>query len=421
MLMKKLLTSRLMLLMAVVLVMPLCFYSCDDEATPDPPPPPPNQDGFYVFGSNTIATLATDEGARLALATLDYKQGSKVEDMAGVYGKFMYIGANSTIQFMEVKDKVATTFGATDGGTVTLGTDIGNVPINDMVVHGELLVDGPAIEIEDEGLYYTYLNSNDKTFLVVPVKAQIIGDATEAQWSAGTPLPLKSTSKTQTVFEAQNLVLFAEHGYRYRVNDGWHVYQDPNIVTLSSLGVEELWPDAWAKDHNDIGFFLENAPHKETGKFTVTLTFNAQTGEWTETKTKTGIVTVDYSNHQMSIFGNAYVTAPEDTASWTSGEDGYGLHAPEKDGEVYTWHWENVDLIEGREFIFLQDGAWGGLLIDFTGAANSGTAINDGNIVDATTVGGEYHNYFVSDAGSYDITLVINAETDGRTITFTKN
>jgi hypothetical protein len=419
--MKKMLSHRLLLLLALLLVLPLFFFSCDDENTEDPPPPPPNQDGVYVFGSNTIATLATDEGARMNLATLDVKQGAKVEEMDGVYGKYMYIGASSTIQFMEVVNKVATTFGAANGGTVALGTDIGNVPINDNVIHGELVANGPPINIASEGLYYTYLDKNANTFVVVPVKAQIIGDATEAQWASGTSLPLKSTSKTETVFEATNLVLFAEHGYRYRINDGWHVYQDPNIVTLSSLGVEELWPDAWAKDHNDIGFFLENAPHKVTGKFTVTLKYDAQTGEWTETKTKTANVAIDYTNYEMSIFGNAYVTAPEDTASWVSGEDGFGLHKPVKAGEVYTWTWNDVDLIEGREFIFLQDGAWGGLLIDYTGATNEGAAITNSNIVDATSVGGEYHNYFVSDAGSYDITLVINAGTGNYTITFTKN
>ena len=419
--MKKLLSHRPLMLFALLLVLPLFFFSCDDENSEDPPPPPPNQDGVYVFGSNTVATLATDEGARMNLAALDVKQGAKVEEMDGVYGKYMYIGANSTIQFMEVVNKVATTFGAANGGAVALGTDIGNVPINDNVIHGELVADGPAINVTSEGLYYTYLDKNANTFVIVPVKAQIIGDATEAQWASGTALPLKSTSKTETLFEATNLVLFAEHGYRYRINDGWHVYQDPNIVTLSSLGVEELWPDAWAKDHNDIGFFLENAPHKETGKFTVTLKYDAQTNEWTETKTKTGNVAFDYTNHEMSIFGNAYVTAPEDTASWGSGEDGLGLHKPVKAGEVYTWTWNDVDLIEGREFIFLQDGAWGGLIIDYTGATNEGAAITNANIVDATSVGGEYHNYFVSDAGSYDITLVINAGTGGKTITFTKN
>lgn len=414
--MKKLFSYRLILLMAALLVMPMVFLSCDDENTEDPPPPPPNQDGVYVFGTNTVATLATDEGARMNLASLDVKQGAKVEEMDGVYGKYMYIGANSTISFMEVVSKVATTYGAAAGGTTTLGTEIGNVPINDEIVHGDLLKDGPAIKIIEEGLYYTYLDMNSKTFLVVPVKAQIIGDATKLQWAAGTPLATKSVSKDETVFEAQNIELYAEHGYRYRINDGWHVYQDPNIVTLSSLGVEELWPDAWAKDHNDIGFFLENAPHKETGIFNVTLTFDASTGEWTETKTKTGNILTDYSDTAIGLFGNAYYLPGGAEGNWG---DPYEVKTPVKSGNVYTWLWDNVDLIVDREFVILKNGNWdGGMHILWNaGTARTGSAFTNNEITNT----GENENFHVSTGGNFDITLVIDAAANTKTLTIVKN
>jgi hypothetical protein len=414
--MKKLFSHRLLLLMAVMLVLPLFFFSCDDENTEDPPPPPPNQDGLYVFGTNTIAALATDADARMNLADLDVKQGAEVEEMPGVYGKFMYIGANSTIKFMEVANKVATTFGAANGGTTGLGTDIGNVPINDEVIHGDLLVDGPGIKIAEEGLYYTYLNKNDNMFIIVPVKAQIIGDATELQWSAGTPLPVKSVSKTGAVFEATGVELLAEHGYRYRINDGWHVYQSPNIVTLSSLGVAELWPDAWAKDHNDIGFFLENAPHKETGVFTVTLSYDAETGTWTETKTKTGNILVDYTDTQIGLFGNAYFLPSGAEGSWG---EAYQVKAPTKAGSVYTWFWDNTDLIVDREFVILKNGNWdGGMAFLWnTGTAREGAAFTNNQITNT----GDNENFHVSVGGNYDITLKIDAAADTRTLTIVKN
>lgn len=414
--MKKLFSYRLMLLIAALLVMPLVFFSCDDENSEDPPPPPPNQDGVYVFGTNTIATLATDEDARMNLAALDVKQGAKVEEMDGVYGKYMYIGANSTISFMEVSNKVATTYGAASGGATKLGTEIGNVPINDDVVHGDLLKDGPAIKIAEEGLYYTYLNMNSKLFLIVPVKAQIIGDATKLQWGAGTSLNTKSVSKDGAVFESENLELYGEHGYRYRINDGWHVYQDPNIVTLSSLGVEELWPDAWAKDHNDLGFFLENAPHKETGVFTVTLSFDASTGEWTETKTKTGNILADYSDTSIGLFGNAYYLPSGAEGDWG---DPYQVKTPTKSGNVYTWLWEDVNLIVDREFVILKNGNWdGGMHILWNaGTSRTGSAFTNNEITNT----GENENFHVSTGGTYDITLVIDAAADTKTLTIVKN
>jgi hypothetical protein len=78
-------------------------------------------------------------------------------------------------------------------------------------------------------------------------------------------------------------------------------------------------------------------------------------------------------------------------------------------------------LIQDREFIFLEDGAWGGVQIDFPGATNGGAAITGGDIVDATTKEKEFHNYYVVEGGTYDITLAIDAAANTRTVTIVKN
>ncbi|WP_017731116.1 hypothetical protein [Nafulsella turpanensis] len=409
--MKKLLFPQLMLM----LVASVFFVSCSDESE-DPAPEvlTPKMDGVYVFGSNTIADDALDPDARMSLAVLDPTQGAMVESMEGIYGKFMYIGANSTIQFAEVEDEVGTTFGAADGGSVGIGAEVGNYPINDEVIYGTLETEAAPIEVSEEGLYYAYIDTNTDQFVLMRVEPNIIGDATEGQWATGTPLPQVFLSKDSAVYEA-SIPLTGASGYRYRFNDGWAVYQDPNIVTLSSLGVES-YGEAWDSGVSDIGFYTENIPHHEDGIYTVRLTYNAATGEWDEDKVKTGNLEVDYSAIEMGLFGNAYVTAPEDTANWEAGVDGYELHTPVVDGNTFTWSWDAVDLIQDREFIFLENGEWGGLQIDYTGATVQGAAIENGQIVDATTVGGEYHNFFVAEGGPYNITLVIDGETDARTI-----
>lgn len=410
--MKKLLFPKLMLmLMAAVF-----FTSCgDDAAETEPEVLTPKMDGVYVFGTNTIAEDALDPNARMSLAVLDPSQGAEVESMEGVYGKFMYIGANSTIQFAEVVDEVGTTYGAAGGGTLEHASEIPNVPVNDEVIHGTLEADAAAINVNEEGLYYVFLNTNDDTFVLMRVEANMIGDATEAQWAEGTPLPQVFVSEDSAVFEATNLPLNGASGYRHRFNDGWAVYQDPNIVTLSSLGVES-YGEAWDAGVYDIGFFLDNIPHHEDGMYTVRLTYNAATNEWSETKIKTGELAVDYSAVEMGLFGNAYINAAGDTATWTAGVDGFELHTPTVDGNVYTWSWDAVDLIQDREFIFLENGEWGGLQIDYAGAAVQGAAVDNKQVVDATTVGGEYHNFFVAEEGTYDVNLVIDAETGARTV-----
>lgn len=413
--MKRFITLQWMLL----LILPVFLFSCgSDDSGEEPEPLEPKKDGFYIFGTNTVAASDEDANARMARAVLDPAQGAKVDNMEGVYGKFLYIGANSTISFMEVVDEVATTYGAPGGGTLDSGKVAGNVVIKDKVIYGTLTADAPAIKVTEEGLYYAFANTNTDLFVLMKVKANIIGDATPLMWAAGTALPVKSISKDSAVFEGTNIALRDAAGYRYRFNDGWHVYDDKNLVTLSSLGVPD-YAEAWETGINNIGLLVSNIPNKGEGLYTVRLKYNAATNTWTEKKIKTGIVVKDYSDTQMGLFGNAYLTAPEDTAAWEVGKDGYDLHTPEKNGNIYTWEW-TVDLLEDREFIFLQDATWGDgrLQIDYLGAANEGEAIDNGDIVDATTVGGQYHNYFVENKGTYVITLKVDAATGGRTITF---
>lgn len=397
---------------------PLYFSSCsssDDE----PQILVPDADGFYVFGTNTVASEPTQPAARMALALLDESKIPNVADEDGVYGKMMYIGANSTIQFAMVDNKEGTVYGAEDGGAVDNGLDIDNVPIDDNVIHGTLVEDGDPIEVAEEGYYYVFANSNTGIFVLVKLKVNMIGDATPGMWDTGTELPVKSISKDSIVFEKTGLTLKGESGYRYRLNNGWHVFQEPEVLTtLSSLGVVS-YGESWPLPANDIGFYLENAPHQTTGIFTVHLKYIYATGEWVEKKTKTGNIVVDYSNHNIGIIGDA-----TDGGTFAGdGTGGYQLKKPTKVGNVYTWTWDDVPFIQDKEFIFLQDATWGKLLIAYDGAAVGGTAATENKIINAKSppVNGPNPNFHVITGGTYDVTLVIDASTEGRTVTLTTN
>lgn len=410
--------SRLIFSCLLAAAIPLFIASCSDD-NDEPKELLPKLEGYYVFGTNTVAESAVEPNARMKRAILDPSKAPNVENQEGVYGKFMYIGANSTIKFAEVIGEVGTVYGAEGGGEVDNGLDVGNVPIDDNVIHGTLIANGDPIKITDEGLYYVFVNANTDFFVIVRVKPNMIGDATPGQWATGTNLPQTKLSKDSAVFEVTGLTLKGATGYRYRFNNGWHFYQEENVTTtLSSLGVLS-YGDSWPLPTNDIGFFLDNAPHQTTGIFTVKLKYVAATDEWEEKKTKTGNVLVDYSTYSMSIIGDA----TEGGSFNGDGTGGYGAKTPSKAGNVYTWTWNDVPMIQDKEFIFLQNATWGGLQIDFTGAAVSGDAVTGSKIIDATTapVNGPYHNFHVITAGTYDVTLVINAETEGRTITITNN
>lgn len=404
--------------MLVLAMLPVLFVACDKD-DPDPIDLVPNLEGVYVFGTNTVASTSLEPAAKMSRALMNPSKSGGAETFEDIYGKLMYIGAGSTIEFLEVVDSTGVSYGTVSGGTVESGVDMAYTDIVTDMIHDTLVVDGQPIEIDAEGLYYVFVDMNTLEIRIMKVEAQMIGDATEAQWTAGTPLPQVHASVDSSVFEGTELPLVGASGYKYRFNDGWEVYNDNSKATFTHLGVES-YGDAWDSGINDVGYFEENIPHKEDGIFTVRLKFDAATGEWEETKIKTGAILIDYSSHQMGLFGNAYVLAPGDTANWESGVDGYGLHAPAVDGNVYTWSWDAVELIQEREFIFLENGAWGGLQLDWSMLTSvEGGAVDDGNIVDATTVGGEYHNFYVVSGGTYNITLVIDAAAETKVVTIT--
>lgn len=400
--------SKVMLFCMMAFVIAACDSGGDNDD--DDGPLIPNQEGFFVFGNDTIAEDALDPDARMSRAVLDPAQGAQEENMEGVYGKYMYVGANSVIEFTHYEDDVATAYGVEGGGEVVDAEELGNVPLTTDVIYGTLVEDGPALQVAEEGLYYTFVNTVDNTVVLMQVEPQIIGDATEGQWEAGTALPLVSVDEEGAVFEATDVTMYGAAGYRHRFSDGWHAYASPDVVTLNSLGVED-YGAAWDAGTYDVGFFLDNIPSHEDGLYTMRLEFDAQTGEWTETKTKTGDLAVDYSTVEMGLFGNAY-----EGGDWEVG-NGYGLHTPTANGNVYTWTWEDAVLIEEMEFIFLEGAEWGGLEINFEGATLEGSAIDDEQIVNATSVGMEFPNFYVAEGGTYDITLSVDADAGTRTVT----
>ena len=378
------------------------FIACDDD-DPDPIDLVPNLNGLYVYGTNTVASKPGNAASKVNLAILDPNRGVQEDNTPGVFGKFIHIGANSTINLAYKQDAIEKVYGAANGGTIDSAIVTGGA-INDLVIHGTLVDGGPAINVAKAGLYYLYADVNTETFVLMEVKANIIGDATEAQWVAGTAIALKSSDTLKTVFEVTGLPLKGASGYKYRFNDGWHVHEDDSIVTLSSLGVVS-YADAWATGINDVGFHLENIPHKESGVFTVTLTYDAKTGLWSEIKTKTGNLLIDYSGAKYGWFGNAYYVNGTVPGAWDAI---HHIQLPVKEGNLYNWVWD-LELIKDKSFVLREDkdlGAW----ITYGGAAKVGASFDDGSIVKENG----QDNYFVAVGGLYRITFTINAEDEGR-------
>lgn len=406
----------------LLLILPLYFFSCSDDENDDPKVLLPKTEGFYVFGEKTVAADPSEPAARMALALLDPTKAPLTTSLDSVYGKYIYIGAGGKISFAVVpKDEDGVLLGSNDAVTEN---GVEHNSVDDNIIHGTIQEGGDAIEVAEEGLYYVFVDMNNLTFVITRVEGQVIGDALiDLAWSAGTVLTQKSTSLTQTVFEATN-VKMQIGGYKYRFNEGWHSYTDANMSTFSFLG-ELDYDIAWDAQEANPGFFNSNIPCFALGLYTINLTFSTNLatggeGVWTASVVKTGEILVDYSASQVAIIGDA----TEGGCFCGDGTGGYGQKAPTKNGDVYTWAWNDVPMIEAKQFIFLQNATWGaGLQIDYTGATVSGSAIDSGDIIDATAdpVNDLYHNFYVVTAGTYDITLVVDAATNVRTVTINNN
>lgn len=411
--MKKLKLQQLVMLSLIAWAS--VFFSCKTEPiepTPTPDPVEPSEpqlpiipNGFYVFGTNTVATEAGSDASKLDLAVMDPGKGSMVESIAGVYGKFIHIGAQGSIQFTFVESGIRNAYGVDGTASVDSAEAIGG-SVKELVLNGSLIKDGQAIEVAEEGLYYLYADMNKLKFVLMPVKANIIGDATEQEWTGGTVLNLVSSDTSVTVFELTELPLVGASGYRYRFNDGWHVLNEDPEITLSSLGVAS-YADAWSSGTNDLGYFLENCAHKESGVFTIQLKYDAATQTWSETKTKTGELLTDYSDTEFGWFGNAYYVNDTTPGAWT---DIDLVQRPIRDGNLYTWSW-NLELIEDKSFV-LRENVQNGIFITY-GSVNKVGAAFDNRFIRKES---GQDNYYVAQGGTYTVTLTINAEDEGRTI-----
>jgi hypothetical protein len=403
----------------LLLILPLYFFSCSDDDKEDPKVLLPKAEGFYVFGENTVATEPSEPAARMAFGLLDPTKAPNTTTIDSVYGKYIYIGAGGSINFAAVSGEEDGVLLGSNDAIVENGVEHNSV--NDNIIHGTIEEGGDAIEVEEGGLYYVFVDMNNLTFTITRVKGQVIGDAlVDLAWSAGTVLAEKSSSVTETIFEATD-VKMQVGGFKFRFNEGWHSFTNESMSTFSFLG-ELSYGDAWAIQEINPGFFNDNIPCFAAGLYTVTLKFTANPsggeGVWTGTIAKTGELPINYTNHNMSINGNAIAG----TNFNGDGTGGYGGHVPVKSGNIYTWTWNDAVLIAEGEFIFLQNATWGGLLVDFVGAATvNGTAVTAGSVVNATTVGKEFANFYVVTGGTYDITLAIDGTNNSKTVTINNN
>ena len=139
---KSIIAHFLLLLMVLVLI-----QSCNKDDDNDPIDLVPELNGLYVYGTNSVAATPLEPAAKMSRALMNPDKTGGENNVEDIYGKLMYIGANSTIQFTEVLDEASSVYGAPNGGEAVPGDSIDYTDLKDNIIYGTLVEDEDPIGI----------------------------------------------------------------------------------------------------------------------------------------------------------------------------------------------------------------------------------------------------------------------------------
>lgn len=400
------------------LALAFAFNSCEKNDNGGTNLDEVTEDGFYVTGPATGSTeLSADYMMAQGLNEVDGK------NRGGMFEKYVALEAGKDFELLLYANGEETRYGAVlEDFDVSEKTDN---PTMGGVKRGSLQTGAaaPAMKVSESGLYHIVLDLNeagDLTFgpqiVVAPVKWGVRGAMNG--WGFTEFTAPTFNQKTMT-YVLNDCTVASTGAFKFAYGAGWKIDLDDagKVKANTNLGIDaeaagELGNNALVPNGKDISI--------SRGIYKITLTWNLKGGAikngYTATIEKTGdLAAVDYSNCQMELVGSgvAEQTGSSADTAWSWGQvllasnDG----KPVKNGDVYTWTWSNVQLtVDGWKIRTLNAAETGGVASFDLGADRIDTA----NSVEGTSTSGDIT---LAAAGNYNVTLVIDAATDIKTIT----
>ena len=379
------------------------------------------EDGFYVAGPAT----GTDD------LTADYMMAAGLnevdgENRSGMFEKYIALEANKDFYLVLYANGEETRYGA--ALEVFDVSEKGDNPRDIEVKRGVLVTgaDAPVMKVAQSGLYHIVLDLNEKndlTFGAQIVIAPVVWGVRGAMNGWGfTAFPEPTFNQKTMTYVLEDCTVPSTGAFKFAYSGGWKIDLDDagKVKANTNLGIDaeaagELGNNALVPNGKDIN--IDRAIYKIT--LTWTLKGGAIKNGYAATIEKTGVLeAVDYSNCKMELIGNGIAEqtgATADASSWgwgnvlLAGNDG----KPAKDGDVYTWSWNNVSLTtEGWKIRVLNAAESGGVASFDLGDGNVDKAASPN--VQASSDG----NIYVT-AGTYNVSLVIDAKEDTKKIVIT--
>jgi hypothetical protein len=394
--------SKLMkLTWALMLGLIFIASSCKKDDTSAPPVVV--LDGTYIKGA---VTAYPDYDAKAMMKIT--KNEVTGTDRASLLELYIPIKAGAEgFNIVTVAGSVTTVYGPGAGfATVTKGTkDEPNVAFQ----RGAVSATSTAkFTVPKDGMYHVAIDLVLLKAVIVPVHWGVIGAATPKGWDGSTQLKESAFNLTSMSWDTTGLTL-KKGTWKLRYTNGWKVELD----TLIDVGGGKKGVKVNANFGGTPGALIPGGadmPMDAPGFYTVKFAYTLGSG-YTLTLTKTGdLPTIDYTNYQMGLIGDAFLKADGVTpANW---DEPFGLSKPVVSGKIFTWTY-TLNLIAGKDFKFRQGTDWSGKSIGYgdatwAGAGASNFSDNGGNVK-------------VAAAGNYTLVLKIDATTEVYTVTCTKN
>ena len=376
----------------------ITLNSCKDDEEVTPAEEELVEDGFYIQGPSS-AYAGYDIKATLSSTRNEVLQ----EDRATLLEIFVALKAGDGFNIMQVAGTERTSWGpGTDWASAMGGNEEPQVDIQ----RGAIATTSTRFTVPTDGLYQVVIDTETGKGAVVPVEWGFIGQSTPGGWSDDTKFDAPAFDMTTMTWSLTGVEMGGGE-WKFRYSGGWKVEIDTTIdLGDGKKGVK--FNTNFGNDAAGAAFAGALVPGGDnytdaSGVYDVSMTWTAGSGH-TAVYTKTGDLPArDFSAVEVGLIGDGVQDGNWDGELFAT--------TPAKDGDVYTWAYNGVQLASAGGFKLRTAGTWDDIN---EGYSDIVTGPDAGDIQDN---GG---NMQAKADGTYDIVFTIDAAAETKSISFTK-
>ncbi|MCH1473326.1 MAG: hypothetical protein L7V85_05380 [Bacteroidia bacterium] len=377
----------------------ISLNSCKDD---DEDPTPTNnaivEDGFYIQGD---ATAYADFDIKATLSTT--KNEVLQEERSSLMEIYVAVKGTGGFNIIQVNGSERTTWGPSSEFALTPSrNEEPNEDGMDIIQRGAIQATDAKFSVAEDGLYHVIIDTELGVGAILPVKWGVIGQATPTGWSGSTALELPAFDFNSMKFKAENVEM-SNGEWKFRYTNGWKVQLDTSL----DLGVEGKKGVYANCNYGGTVEALDaggaNFNTGQSGIYNVDITWTAGSGH-TASLTRVGDVPArDYSAVSVGLIGDGVVGGDWNGEKYAS--------TPAKNGDVYTWNFNGVELNNTGGFKLRTAGTWDDI--------NEGYSDIIGG-PDASEIQESGGNMQAVNGGMFDIEFVIDAAAETKSISITK-